>query len=154
MNTRIKDLKIANYKNKIKADNHFLNIESIFYGSEDELNSQFCKVAANSEKSIVKKFNFYSIENGFEDESKKLKEAISYFKNKARDFFLDNDIIIFNLKYNDELFRVECMFRDFLLNFNKIKSLDETIFLFDKDRTKHISILRMEYNYEVILFKI
>lgn len=154
MNARIKELKIASYKNKIKTDNHFLNIESIFYGSEDELNSHFCKVAVNSEKSIIKKFNFYSIENGFEDECKKLKEAISYFKNKARDFFLDNDIIIFNLKYNDELFRVECVFRDFLLNFNKIKSLDETIFLFDKDRTKHIAILRMEYNYEVILFKV
>ncbi len=153
MNTRIKQLKISNYKKNIISKTSFLDVKNIFYGDEDILNSEFSKIAVNSEKSIVKEFIFYNVINGFENESQEYKKAIKYFKNKVKELFSNDELVFFNLKYNEEYFRLECLFYNFISNFSKIKFLDETIFLFDKERTKHVAILRMEYSFEVIVYQ-
>lgn len=153
MNTRIKELKISNYKKKIMSKTSFLDVKNIFYGDEDVLNNEFSKVAVNSEKSIVKEFIFYNVINGFENESQEYGKAIKDFKNKAKELFSNDELVIFNLKYNEEYFRLECVFHKFISNFSKIVFLDETIFLFDKERTKHVAILRMEYSFEVIVYQ-
>lgn len=152
MNPRIQELKITNYKKKIASEYSFLNIEAIFHGSEDSTNSDFSKWAINSAKSIIKEFSIYNSADGiFENESDKYNEAILYFKNKAHELFKDNEIVIFNIKYSGEYFRIQCPFLKMMSNYARIKNFDESVLLFDKNLTKLISVLRMEYSFEVII---
>lgn len=153
MNPRIKELKISNYKKKIASKYDFLKIISIYYGDEDFLNNEFSKIAVNSDISTVTEFSFYDVDiDNFKNKSEEYKKAIQYFKAKATELFEDDEIIIFNIKYNGEYFRIECVFDEMILNFSNIAFSEETIFLFDSNRTKHISILRMEYSFEVIVY--
>jgi len=153
MNPRIKELKISNYKKKIASEYGFLKILSIRYSDEDILNNEFSKIAVNSETSTVTEFSFYDVEkDSFKKKSEEYEKAIQYFKAKARELFEDDEIIIFNIKYNGEYFRIECAFNEMISNFSDLRLLEETIFLFDSNRTKHISILRMEYSFQVIVY--
>lgn len=153
MNPKIKELKISNYKKRIVSDYSFLKISNIYFGDEDPLNVEFCKVAVNSSSSDVNEFSFYDqIERKFKDERLEHKKALNYFNAEARKLFENDEEIVFNISFAQEHFRIESIFKEMISNFYKIKFSDQTIFLFDKKRTKHISLLRMEYSFEVITY--
>ncbi len=149
MNQKIQKLKITNYKKKIISNYSFLNIKDVFHGVEDTSNTNFSKSAINSKDVEIKEFSIYdSINNVYINEDKKYKEAFDYFRGNLK-IFNNDENIIFNIKYNNEQFRILCPFSQFILNFDKINHFDKSIIIYDENLTKIISIFRMEYCFEV-----
>ncbi len=149
MKSRIQELKIGNYKKKILLEYSFLNIKGVFHGVEDISNTNFSKKAINSNDIEIKEFSIYdSINNLYINEDKKYKEAFSYFIDNLK-IFNNDENIIFNIKYNNEQFRVLCPFSLFIINLNKINHFEESIIIYDENLTKIASIFRMEYCFEV-----
>lgn len=149
MNHKIQKLKIANYKKNIFSEYSFLNIQKIFHGIEDSSNSDFSKRVLNSDKVKIKEFSIYDAKvNVYINETEKYKEALNYFKDGLK-IFNEKEDVIFNVKYNRERFRIQCPHSKFISNFDNIKNFEESIIVYDKSLTKIISILRMEYSFEV-----
>ena len=154
MNPKIQELKITNYKKKIASEYSFLGIEAVFYKNEDSANNEFSKSALNSGKAIVKEFSIYnSIDGVYVNETSQYKEAVLYLKVEAKELFKDDETVVFNIRYNGECFRIQCPFLNLRSNYTRINHFDESLILFDKNLSRLISVLRMEYSFEVILFR-
>lgn len=154
MNARIQALKIANYKKKILSQYNFLNIEHIFYGNEDISECNFIKKILNSNKVKIKKFNIYdATKNVFVDTTNEYIKVFGYFKTKLKMIFSNDEDIIFNILYNHEFFRIQCPFFQFISNINKIDNFEESIVVYNTKQNKIIAIFRMEYAFEVLIFK-
>lgn len=149
MNPKIQELKINNFKKKIIDKYSFLKIDSIYYGTEDKFDTDFAKKANNSTEG--KKINF-SIYNSSTHKYTDVKEvyinAVKRFKEEL-DLFDLNEKIIFNINFNSEDFRIKCLFYNFKTYIDNIEDLETSIIVYNEKHTKLVSILRMEYLFEV-----
>lgn len=152
MNTRIQKLKIENYKQKLALKYSFLNVDKVFYGNEDLNNNNFSKKIVNSNDTKVKTFSIYDVKgNVYINEVDEYRNALEYFK-KQSNIFSGNENIIFNILYNQEQFRIQCLYSKFALHFDDIDDIGESIIVHNERLNKLVAILRMEYSFDVLSY--
>lgn len=152
MNTRIQQLKIENYKKKLALKYSFLSVDKVFYGNEDLDNNNFSKKIVNSNDTEIEKFSIYDTAcNAYVNEVDVYEDALKFLKKKL-DVFDDNENIIFNILYNQEQFRIQCLYSKFALHFNDIDDIEESIIIYNELLNKLVAILRMEYSFDVLSY--
>lgn len=152
MNTRIQQLKIKNYKQKLALKYSFLSVDKVFYGNEDLDNTNFSKKIVNSDDTEIEQFTIYNIErNSYVNEVDVYEHALDFFLKKLN-VFNENENIVFNILYNQEQFRIQCPYSKFVLHFNDIDDIEESIIVNNELLTKLVAILRMEYTFDVLSY--
>lgn len=154
MSDKIKELKIKNHKKKIKSIYGFLGVVDVSYGKEDNDDMSFCRMAHNSLSGTVHKYKFS--EDGSVSVNEKNRayfDAMQKLKEICFCYFSKSDFLVFSLQYNNEEFRVICEARKFLDWWDEIRHLDRFPTIFNKDHSCIVSIIELEYEFEVFAYK-
>jgi len=125
--------KVQKIKKELVASFQHLSVDAIFYGQEDEINTQFLKEFFSLEKSFFKRFQNYE-------------KALALFTSILESFD-ENEPIVFELEFKEMNFRVETLFKHFKPFMQKQKEIT----LFSKGHTKALSLSKTEHGYEVIV---
>ncbi len=149
MNSRIRKLKIKNYKSKINDIYGHLNIHDIYSSGENECLLNCVKKAHNDLKCDCYHFPLHK---GINDDKKETddiyRRALSFFFESLL-IFKGCERVVFPIKYNDERLLIECDTDSFLSNVPNIEHLHEYPFVIDSNLTSVVSIMRLEYEFEV-----
>ncbi len=149
MNPKMQELKINNFKKRIIDKYSFLEIDSIYYSTEDKFDTDFSKKTINSTEGKKTDFSIYNTSNHQYTDIKGIYiNAIKKFKEELEIFDM-NEKIIFNINFNNEDFRVKCPFSSFKTYIDNIEELEISKIVYNENHTKLVSILRMEYLFEV-----
>lgn len=125
--------KVQKSKKELVESFSNLKLDNIFYGKENEKNTQFLKEFFSLEKSFFKSFDNYE-------------KALNLFR-KVLENFEEEEPIVFELEFQNIHFRVKTLFKHFTPFIEKQKDL----VIFSKEYTKALSLLKTEYGCEVII---
>ncbi len=111
---------------------------------------EFSKMAMNSIQSIREEFPRYDSQLHFYiDEGDVFPKVFNHFKNAIK-FFKPSEFVVFDIRFSNENFRIKCLASLFLYYIEDINDLQTSIIVFNESHSKFVSILKLEYSFEVV----
>lgn len=154
MNSKIRNLKINNYKKKLKQLYENLSVSEIYGpGENNELNLLAKKAHNESNGTLYHIPTYDGDENIGNDISSSYAGALKLFIEKLS-IFNNCREVIFLAEYNNEYFRIKCNAKLFLNNFPRIKYVSRYPFVIDDEYSAIVSIMKLEYEIEVCVLNL
>lgn len=147
MNPKARELKINNFKKKIREKYDYLLIDNVYGPGEGESILSISKKAHNDPQCDC--YHFPIFKNGvLIEENKCYENAFNCFHRKVQEFN-KYDKLIFPISFNGEVFRVECNSKKFISNISQVVDLYKFPYVIDSGLKHIVSIMKLEYEIEV-----
>ncbi|EHQ42601.1 Uncharacterised protein [Myroides odoratus] len=151
MNTKIQNMKIANYKKQILEQFASYTILDIFHGEELQVYSEFYQRISLLEEVRRKRFGYYNPDtHEYLDDAIPYAKAFEYFITNSSMFYEEESVIYF-IQYHEEYFGLKVLFQSSLLatmqQFNR-----KNLLVVNENQTKLLALDFLEYEIEVLAF--
>ncbi|MDR0224640.1 MAG: hypothetical protein LBI32_06240 [Myroides odoratus] len=151
MNTKIQNLKIANYKKQILEQFVSYMILDIFHGEELQVYSEFYQRISLSEEVRRKRFSYYNPDiHEYFDNAIPYAKAFEYFITNSS-MFNEGESVIYFIQYHEEYFGLKVLFQPSLLT-TKQQSNCKNLLVLNENQTKLLALDFLEYEIEVLAF--
>lgn len=151
MNTKIQNMKIANYKKQILEQFASYMILDIFHGEELQVYSEFYQRISLSEEVRRKRFSYYNPDtHEYLDDEIPYTKAFEYFITNSLMFYEEESVIYF-IQYHEEYFGLKVLFQPSLFA-TKQQSNCKNLLVLNENRTKLLALDFLEYEIEVLAF--
>lgn len=154
MNPKIRNLKINNYKKKLKELYENLEVSEIYGPGENNELNLLAKKAHNESNGMLYHFPTYDKDKNVENEISAIYAGALKLFNEKLSIFNNCREVIFLAEYNNEYFRIKCNAKLFLNTFPSIECISRYPFVIDDNYSIIVSIMKLEYEIEICVLNL
>jgi len=151
MNIKLKELKIKNYKEKIKKNlKEFGEIDILHSDDMNEDERKFITTFYNDNSIFRFEFPIYNSgsQKYFDSLDTIKREALNTFERNL-DIFNISDRVKFFYSFNDEIFIIKCDFIKIKEQFAIFSEIDLPLLLYNEQKTAILTLYKLEYVLEI-----